>query len=239
MNWKFKAFLAFSVLLGLVLITSPSPSPEMKLYKAVGTQVTALLDPAHRGGGTGFVVNTPSGAKFTLTNAHVCNITDEAYLEARTAGTYQRLYKRNVDPKVDLCLLDPLQGRSGLNLATDDSLWEQIYIVGHPRLYPLSPSTGLILFRAPVPIAMFEYSEKECKEKGFSWEYMMTFFGPIPVCMATYDGAYTDARVQPGNSGSPATDKDGNVVGVVFAGTEVGNGILVPLETVRAYLSTR
>ncbi|PZR55463.1 serine protease [Xylanimonas oleitrophica] len=47
----------------------------------------------------------------------------------------------------------------------------------------------------------------------------------------------TDAPVEPGSSGSAALDDDGRVVGVVYAKTDDGMSLLVPLSTVQQVLA--
>ncbi|WP_242496274.1 S1C family serine protease [Xylanimonas protaetiae] len=47
----------------------------------------------------------------------------------------------------------------------------------------------------------------------------------------------TDARVEPGSSGSAALDAAGRVVGVVYAKTDDGRSLLVPVSTLRAMLA--
>ncbi len=46
----------------------------------------------------------------------------------------------------------------------------------------------------------------------------------------------TDARVEPGSSGSAALDDSGRVVGVVYAKTDNGQSLLVPISTVQQML---
>lgn len=46
----------------------------------------------------------------------------------------------------------------------------------------------------------------------------------------------TDARVEPGSSGSAALDADGKVIGVVYAKNAAGYSFLVPVSTLRAML---
>ncbi|HEY0119551.1 MAG TPA: trypsin-like peptidase domain-containing protein [Cellulomonas sp.] len=47
----------------------------------------------------------------------------------------------------------------------------------------------------------------------------------------------TDARVEPGSSGSAALDADGKVIGVVYAKNDQGLSFLVPVSTLRAMLA--
>ena len=47
----------------------------------------------------------------------------------------------------------------------------------------------------------------------------------------------TDARVEPGSSGSAALNADGKVIGVVYAKNDAGASFLVPVSTLRAMLA--
>ncbi|WNM23319.1 serine protease [Demequina capsici] len=47
----------------------------------------------------------------------------------------------------------------------------------------------------------------------------------------------TSAEVEPGSSGSPVLSEDGEVVGVVYAKTDDGNSLIVPVSTLRTLLS--
>jgi len=46
----------------------------------------------------------------------------------------------------------------------------------------------------------------------------------------------TDAKVEPGSSGSAALNSDGKVIGVVYAKNDAGQSFLVPVSTLRAML---
>jgi S1-C subfamily serine protease len=50
------------------------------------------------------------------------------------------------------------------------------------------------------------------------------------VSRVTYDEIQTDAAANPGNSGGPALDKDGNVVGVLLAGGGENLNFAVPIQ---------
>lgn len=50
------------------------------------------------------------------------------------------------------------------------------------------------------------------------------------------DVLVTDAPVEPGNSGSAALDRDGRVIGVVYAKSSDGYSYVVPVSTLRAML---
>jgi S1-C subfamily serine protease len=57
------------------------------------------------------------------------------------------------------------------------------------------------------------------------------------VSRVTYDAIQTDAAANPGNSGGPALDKEGNVVGVLLAGGGENLNFAVPIQ--RACVSLR
>jgi S1-C subfamily serine protease len=50
------------------------------------------------------------------------------------------------------------------------------------------------------------------------------------VLMGSYDAIQTDAAANPGNSGGPAIDRQGNVVGVLLAGGGQNLNFAIPIQ---------
>ena len=140
--------------------------------------------------GSGFVVDD-----YVVTNAHVVADADEAELQFRdeqwrTASVVGR------DIHGDLAVLevdDLPDGVDGFSLIEErPSIGQEVLALGNPLGFDASISQGIVsgIDRSlPSPT-------------GFS----------IPAAIQT------DAPVNPGNSGGPLVDLEGNVVGVVFAG---------------------
>jgi len=213
------------------------PLSEGALYQKVRSQTLMLLNPDNHGsGGTGFVVVTPTGNRFTLTNAHVCRVTKRSWLDAKRGDAFMRLHVVMIADGIDLCLLDAWPGLEGLPVAQNSKMLEMVFIVGHPLLRPALMSRGYYIDRGEVEIYDNGYTEAECTGPGKAWKNIITLFGPVGLCAFTYDAGMTDATIRPGNSGSPVTNANGEVVGVVFAGDGVV-GIFVPLDLLQKFLA--
>jgi S1-C subfamily serine protease len=229
-------------LMGLFLVGASCgvPLSEGSLYRYVRGQTTMLLNPDNTdSGGTGFVVITPNGNRFTLTNAHVCRGTERSWMVARPSDGSEpmNLSIIMVASDIDLCLLDPLPDHEGLPLAAESNILDFIYVVGHPRLLPAILTKGYYISRSVEQISDPDTAERDCIGPNRSWEIHMTLFGPVGVCAIAEDSGLTDASIRPGNSGSPVTNVYGELVGVAFAADET-IGLFLPLDRVRAFLSS-
>ncbi len=169
--------------------------------------------------GTGFIVKGPTGALRIVTNYHV--ITDGSQFEVELRDHNDRpiilgrLEVEKVDPVHDLALLRmpalPASA-SALPLSPEGAQGGQaLLILGYPAVKGSSPTLTV--------------------ERGDVTSTRRTVQG----------GRYiqTNANVNPGNSGGPAVDSCGQVIGVVRAfmeGTE-RTGLIIPAKMVRHLLS--
>jgi hypothetical protein len=113
-----------------------------------------------------------------------------------------------------------------------------VFFVGHPLLNPITGSAGYLVADVPVQIIEDSVSVADCKGPGLSVEQVVDFFGLTNVCVHTFDAQLTNAQAFPGNSGSPAVNANGDVVGVVFAtDARTSHGYIVPLQAVKRFLS--
>lgn len=198
--------------------------------KASGASVRALT-PKGEAHGSGSMIYTPKGVKVMITNEHVCR--DYTYLRLRFIGLGEaeiigQIVRVNADS--DLCLiLMPHQVQEvveALPMAARVDLRSEVHAVGYPEEYPLNIASGHILGSATVKIA----SIGGCKNP------LPSFFGPI--CIKAQNVIQTSAVIFPGNSGSPALNSNGEVVGIFNSGsnsTHFGN--IVPLSDLKDFLS--
>lgn len=235
---KLLLFLA-SFVIGAYIAVSLFYDPEAAekaLYLKAEKQTIMMLNPdGTASGGTGFAVQVSSGKVYTLTNAHICRMakTGNYILGTRGQGDV-RLYILAVAPELDLCLLTPFPGLTGLKMASEAHLHDLIYVVGHPLLQPTTISRGYVVGSSPIFIADEEVSD--CVGERKFKKTFNTWLGPIEVCGANFEANWTDARSYPGNSGSPIINVSGEIVGVLFAGDMLGNGFFVPLDRVNLFL---
>lgn len=225
------AAVAVLVILGLAL---EAPVLHNKYIRSeVGSQVIMLSNRAGNGGGTGFAVKAPSGEVYTLSNAHVCRIEGGLYTQLEN-GRRIKMKILEVSDSSDLCLLNGLKGFDGLDLASSVSIGEELGLVGHPKLMPLTVSRGQLIGYAS---ALVLVGLGPCGEDMAPPTYseQRTPFGVA--CIMDVNAGFTNVVALPGNSGSPVVNIFGNVVGVLFASdTDVYWGIMVPLKEVKSFL---
>jgi S1-C subfamily serine protease len=211
-----------------------SESRARSLIVNEGKSVVRVLNKEKNSGGTGFVVKSPtSGVSYVVTNNHVCEVGEDGYvtLNSTQLGRDMRARIIELSPGDDLCLIEAPAGLPSLKISGSNAgLLDQIYVVGHPQLMPLTVTTGLIR-QLPrlweIPTKQLKHDEK-C-EAGEREEMVFIF----RFCIGSFYAYEMTAEIRPGNSGSPVMNSDGEVVAVVFAG---GDGISLAI-TGRALLN--
>jgi S1-C subfamily serine protease len=147
-------------------------------------------------------------ANTLITNRHV--VADAATLQVNTYdGRDVEVETASTAALADLAVVrthDPLPSAPTLADA-DPALGERVTVVGYPEGGALTVTQGTVI--------------------GTQQDPLNENLGEVLV---------TDARVEPGSSGSAALDDAGRVVGVVYAKTDDGQSLLVPVSTLRAML---
>jgi S1-C subfamily serine protease len=205
---------------------------------AKATVVKITDSKREKGGGTGFVITTGKGNTFILTNNHICELADEAnalLIDESYLSTIVARYGKH-----DLCLITSPVIKHGLKVAAKVRDGENIYVVGHPLLDPKSLTKGQLSGR--IKIQLMVGTDIECKGDGFnqvdvSNTLIGSMFGVKTLCIRTLEANPVTANTLPGNSGSCVLNKDGELVGVDFAGIEgSGRGYIVPLDYIQDFL---
>lgn len=198
----------------------------LRLY--VGTRVSMITQ--GRGGGSGFLLEAPSGRNVIITNSHVCGNADVVGVD----GTPSRVIKRDV--KRDLCAISQTEDSSyfGLNLReTGPSAGELIYVVGHPRLDPQTVTSGEYVGTTEIGVAhSLADSVEQCEEEGL--EGVETPFGTI--CFSRHLAGITTVSILGGNSGSLVTDYRGRVLAVMFASDDSNRGYMIRHDDLKAFV---
>ncbi len=169
--------------------------------------------------GTGFSVeNDPEDAGSTvLTNKHVCSAGPEASytLTDATGKKFRATYVR-VAPHADLCLLHTDAIITPVKLAKSDAKkGDHVTVVGAPRGVFPNFTEGYVSGYCPIDIV----------DSGFEVHLR---------------AECTSVPIYPGNSGSPAFNDDGEVVGIMFAGRRDSEHmtIMVPVELIKQFMDT-
>jgi hypothetical protein len=113
--------------------------------------------------------------------------------------------------------------------------YSQATVVGHPSLYPIIITKGNFSGRMLIDVRT---GTRECTKEDFESEngILCLLLGGIPV-VETYDAQLIAATIMPGSSGSPVFDENGEIAGLVFAGSgELSYGFIVPQEYVKAFV---
>jgi S1-C subfamily serine protease len=248
--------LLLSSLFSSVLLVKHSQEihEQERVVANAAESVVSLEDAGGRGRGTGFIVETESGKRVIMTNAHVCEMNPIApifvvYHRTETSLRAELKFKATVikkDEKHDLCMVSvpPDFHAKPLKLADNIKIDSKVYILGYPIIALLSTSTGYIrgyeLVDAPydLPLEMCRgvkhYLETvSIKQKD----------GKIVIkqqCFLRAKFIFTDALGDHGASGGPGLNGDGEVVGVMsmITGQARPFAMLVPLESLREFLST-
>ena len=216
------------------------PLSQSDLFSLGASQTVMMLNPDNEdSGGTGFAVRAASGKLYTVTNAHVCRITDKSFLIASRGSVRLRLQIIEIMEEADLCVLQGIPFMKGLEVAEGLGLFEGVYVVGHPRLQPINMTAGWVRTRVYVPIAY-------CNKAGGAKVQVLpdqrksarSIFDLDESCIKDMDSIMTNNDSQPGNSGSAVLNDKGQVVGVLFAGDSAGTSLIVPLNYLHSLLST-
>lgn len=233
------------LVLVVAILMLPSMHKKYLLSKA-RNQVFRLVNPdKHGSGGTGFSVKAPSGKVYTLTNEHVCSMTTLPYVHAQVPNEVDRfvnLKKIESAQFTDLCILEGLSGTNPFSLSDNLSIGDEVAVIGHPLLEPLTLIMGQVNNFQYIPVAIgFDMEDTQCSNRGGKNMHLggeeAGFFMFSSVCVKTVFSARTTLQTYPGNSGSPVIDIWGKVVGVLFAGNGRTNwGYIIPISDIKRFL---
>ena len=173
-------------------------------YETAIPAVTLVLaageSPLEDGSGTGFLIDD----EYLLTNDHVIEFTDD--IEVQFADEeWSEATVLGSDPYSDLAVLeveDVPAYAEPLSFANErPAIGEEVVAIGNPFGLAASASRGIV--------------------SGVGRSL------PSPTGFSIPDAIQTDAAVNPGNSGGPLVDLDGDPLGVVFAAGGEGIGFAI------------
>ncbi len=198
-----------------------------------------------QGQATGSHIRLPSGKTAILTNAHVCELKDEHNEVNIISPLYDRPIRRRVIEVAnftDLCLIEPLENISGLRIGSEPSLGDVISVLGHPVGMPQTISKGEVVGKAEVEVLDHEMEPDDTTSCNLPKEKTLTipfFLGIVlKVCVVHVQAYQTNMLIFPGNSGSPAFNWRGQLVGVAFASSnQTHYGDLITIDDVKKFIA--
>jgi S1-C subfamily serine protease len=226
----FAAVIAASVF-GLVTI-GRSPSQGQRLARSV----VRVLNFEGTGGGTGWVTRSASGRRVIVTNDHVCEVAKDGMVRIQDdSGTSSIKEVLTTSFDHDLCLIEGIEAPALTVAKTGPNRFDDLTVVGHPLLGPLTMSKGQFTGISILPIGGFVEEGQECPH---GTETVQSLFGTV--CIHLMELGTTTAQIYPGNSGSPVINTDGEVIGVMNSGDGMMfHGNLVTLNYLRDILNTK
>lgn len=179
-------------------------------------------------GGTGSIFKSFDNATHILTNKHICRLIEPGgvvdYKNRQYLITHYKKFEQH-----DLCLVR-ISVNLNINLSvaqTINTVSSKAVVSGHPSLLPHIVTIGHLSERQDIDLMV---GIRACtKDDMVNNLDTCLFFGGIPV-IETLDSQLISNLIKPGNSGSAVFNTDGEVIGVVFAGTgrEFSYGYIVP-----------
>ena len=200
-------------------VKQPLPEQSVSIYKL---QMTTKTTNEPIGSCTGWVAENKEGEIRIVTNSHCCidngtevdpEIGDLTNIKLADGRALKRFI---FDPLADICILS-IEGDTSkekpLHLAaTPTNILEPVTVVGHPSGRPLEAYLGHRIDSALIPIGYFDVD-------------VITMFGEadwcisVPatnMCMYLRQSDTYKIHIEPGNSGSPLLNKNGDVVGLIW-----------------------
>ncbi len=210
-------------------------TPETKADAAV-----AITNNTRNSGGSGVILRSTMEGSDILTNAHVCGVVKRGGQIITTDRKSFPVSSYKISVNHDLCLIR-VTANLGVNTAISyrlQRLGEKATVVGHPALYPTSITEGYFSdhMQITVLVGLKECTEEDLKKGDMDVLLQCVIYGGLPV-FRNYDSVVVTATVMPGSSGSPVYNEDGEISGLVFAGTSnLSYGFIVPIEYVYRFI---
>jgi len=218
--------------------------PEMHHYylrHTVGKSVVQI-SPNGKGGGSGFSMEGASGELYIVTNEHVCSPSKDGYVYIKSdRGFTSRKEIVHIDTIHDICLVKGDKRIPALDLASKPSKGDTHFVIGHPGGRKLTISKGEYIGNDVIELLdMSAKTVAECKGRVIELNFFeQLMYGMKFVCLKSMKTYASSAIAYGGNSGSPAVNVWGNVIGILFAGSREQNtdNHLVPLEELKRVIS--
>lgn len=216
--------------INMIKPSHPTTLPELAETSATITNLTGTS------GGSGVILKSRPFESLVLTNGHVCGVVKNGGFVI-SEKKQARVVSYRLSEGHDLCII---KVRSNLHVNTaiaseaPDSFTKAI-AVGHPKLSPTIITEGHFTHRISIPVLT---GIRKCEEADYQSDMgiFCVFLGGIPI-VKVYEADPISATIQPGSSGSPVYNENGDIAALVFAGSgDLAYGYTVPLEYIKQFV---
>lgn len=184
-----------------------------------------------RSGGSGVIISSSKNSSKILTNAHVCEvIKNGGIVRSDYAKGIVKNYK--ISNVHDLCLITTNNNFKINTVLAQESpdIYEDAAVVGHPHLLPAIVTRGHFSQKELITILTGTRPCTDADRENPATGIFCSFFGIIPI-IKTYEAQVVSSTIMPGSSGSPVFNSNGEIAGLVFAGSgNFGYAMIVPFE---------
>lgn len=222
---------------GLIYLSSKQERRSSLTETQYAQKAVSITSPSMRAGGTGVVLQSFPNSSLVLTNKHVCELIQVGGLVNSDTQSYP-VDSFRVYTKHDLCaVIVRADLHAGARLASNPpAIYHSLTVPGHPALLPTMVSKGHFSGRSVITM-MVDTEECDGTETSADIVMMCILMGAKPV-LQSFDAQATSALIMPGSSGSGVFNEDGELSGLVFAGSQgLSYGFIVPHEYVVDFLS--
>lgn len=184
-----------------------------------------------RSGGSGVIISSSKNSSKVLTNAHVCEVIARGgVVRSDTAKGVVKSYK--VSEVHDLCLITTNNNFKVNTVVAQEApeIYADAAVVGHPALMPTIVTKGVFSQKELITLLV---GSRACTQEELINEHISIIcmlMGGMPL-IKTFEAQVVSSTIMPGSSGSPVFNSNGEISGLVFAGSgNFGYAFVVPFE---------
>lgn len=205
-------------------------------YAAKSVKIT--LD-NQRSGGTGVILKSSPGGTEILTNKHVCDLIQLGGIVIDDKNKTYPISSFQPYTPHDLCLVH-ISADLGVQTVVakrEPKLYSQDTVTGHPALLPSVITRGHF---SHVETIQLMIGTKPCDGSEQDDEAIMCVFMGVKPLIKDFSAQATSALIMPGSSGSGVFNDQGELSGLVFAGSQgLSYSFIVPWTFINDFLTNR
>jgi S1-C subfamily serine protease len=191
----------------------------------------------HRSGGSGVILKSTPNKSYILTNVHICILIQVGGIVTTDDGATYPVHSFKVYKRHDLCEITVL-GNLHVNnkiAETQPKQYEEVTVAGHPALLPTMVTRGHLSNHMSIRLIV---GAQKCDGDEEDQDALFCSMAGQKPQYRTFESQPTTATIMAGSSGSGVFNSRGEIVGLIFAGSEdLSYGFTVPYEYVHDFVA--